>query len=108
MCVKIFTDSDELSYDVEQPLETQLKNSTKVVINYEAEDPAIGKFLKEIERCTHQGVNLNLNLQVFHSAVLPAERNVNELIKLFAICFESVDKKLEDLNECIRKEDSVR
>jgi hypothetical protein len=121
MCVKIITANEEISYDAEQPLETQLKDTSQIVINYEPTDPAIGKLLKEIERCTNSGVSLDLNLKVMHQDYIEGARvkkqaqkfamdaSVNELIKLCALSYAQIDKKLEDIATCLlEKDESVR
>jgi hypothetical protein len=120
MCVKIVTSNSEVGYDMEIPLESQITNADKVVINYDPQDPSIDKFMNEMKRCTLNGINLDLNLQVFHNDHLAGAKvkrtaeklsndmNVNEIIKAMAISFDNADKKLEELYNCIFGEDSVR
>jgi len=122
MCVKIFTSNEELSYDMDAPLEPQLKDATQVVINYEPEDPAIGKFFKEIERCSVEGIQIDVNLKVMHNDHIEGARaqkkatrlsealDVNSLIKMLTLSYANADKKLEDIDNCLccEKDDSVR
>ncbi len=115
MCVKIFNSGNEVSYDADQPLEAQIGDSSKVVINYDPQDPSIGKFLSEIERCTQNGVSLDLNLQVIHNNHLGGAKTkrlasklsqdlcINDVIKAMATSYAETDKKLEELANCLSR-----
>jgi hypothetical protein len=120
MCIKIITPDNEVSYDMNQPLEPQILNAKQVVISYDPEDPSIGKFMNEIERCTLSGTSIDLNLKVQHNyhiggaklkqkaEKLSKDLDLNEIIKAMATSYAEADKKLEELANCLHRDDNVR
>lgn len=116
MCIKIVKSKEEFKYDMNKPLEDQLKGSQQVIINYEPKDQSIDKFLDEIERLCKNGISAKLNIRFNHNNNLGGARirnemikltndlDVNEVIKLMALVHAEADKKLEEIeNYCNRK-----
>ena len=113
MCVKIIKNKKEVAYDSSRPLEEQIGDG-KVVVDYQPEDPAIGKFVDEVERICQNGIACNLNIVVKTNNILKGARvkrkaealefqlKLNDLIKLMAIGQAKADSKLEELaNYCM-------
>lgn len=116
MCIKIVRLKEEVSYDVNTPLEEQLRGSKQVVINYEPKDPSIDKFLDEIERLCKNGISAKLNIHFNHNNNLSGVRirnemlklskglDLNEVIKIMTMIQVEADKKLEEIaNYCNEK-----
>ena len=116
MCIKIFNSTNEVEYDMEKPLEDQVSDSNKIVIDYSPEDPSIDKFVGEVERICKSGVSCNLNIEVLTNNILKGAKikrqtkalefdlKLNDLIKLMALAQSHVDKKLEEMSElCLKR-----
>ena len=116
MCIKIVKTKEEIPYDARKPLEDQLKGSKQIVINYEPKDPAIDKFLDEIERLCKNGISAKMNIQFNHNNHLSGakakrqaisinkELEVNEVIKMITLIQHSTDKKLEEMIDmCLKR-----
>lgn len=116
MCIKIVTTQEEVEYDTQRPLEDQLEQSNKIVIDYHPEDTSIDKFMDEVERLCKTGVSCNLNIEVatndsiggarLKRKATKAELNLklNDLIKLMATSQIHADNKLvEMLQVCLKR-----
>lgn len=115
MCIKILTLKEEHSYDMERPLEEQLRGSKKVVINYEPSDLSINHFMDQIKRICQTGVSANMNIQFNHNDHLTGARlqretakvlrgmDINEVIKLMTLIQSKTDNGLEELSEMCRR-----
>lgn len=114
MCVKIVRSKAEVSYDMNTPLEEQLKGCKQIVVNYEPKDPAIDKFLGEVERLCKNGISTKLNIEFNHNnfllgaktskqlAKLAKQLDFNEIIKFMVNSHAESDKKLEEIaNYCM-------
>jgi len=111
MCVKILYADHEVSYDMNKPLEDQLVDSAEIVVGYDPEDPAIGKFFTEMERVCQTGVSCDVNIKVVHNNHLSGARanrqakklnvelEVNNLIKAMVLSHSEVDRKLKNLTK---------
>ena len=111
MCIKI----DQLKYDTKRPLEEQLKNSEKVVINYDPKDPDMDHFLGEMERLVKTGISCNVSLDIAHNNFLNGARakkqvkrlkkdlDLNEAIKLLVTLHSELDKKLGNMSAFCRE-----
>lgn len=121
MCIKIVTSTEEISYDMERPLEDQIRGSRRIVVNYEPFDPTIDKFLDEVERLCKNGVTANLNIKFNHNnnligakigkemTKLSKDLDINEVIKLMVTAQAEADKKLEELSSiCLAKNCRVK
>lgn len=112
MCIKIVKSKEEFSYDVEKPLEEQIKGSKQVIINYDPADDSIDKFLTEIERLCKNGISAKLNIRFNHNnnlngvkvrnemIKLSKDLDINEVIKLMTLGYAEADKKLEEIVNC--------
>lgn len=110
MCIKIIKSKQEYSYNMEIPLEEQLKGSKQIVVNYDPQDPSVEKFLNEVERLCKHGITANLNIKFNHNnhilgartrkeiTKLVKELDLNEVIKLMVTMQSETDKKLEELS----------
>lgn len=95
-----------------QPLEEQLRGSKQVIVNYEPKDPAIDKFLDEMERMCKKGVSASVNITFNHNNhlsgakskkkanTLAEDLDINEVIKLITKAQAETDKKLEEISKC--------
>ena len=116
MCIKIVRSKEEFSYDMSQPLESQIRGSERIVVDYEPSDPAIDKFLDEVERLCKNGITANLNIKFNHNNNLAGAKlkkemvrlskdlDINEVIKLMVTAQSEIDRKLEELSSiCLDK-----
>jgi hypothetical protein len=116
MCIKIITESSEIEYDANTPLEEQLAESNRIVIDYHPEDLSIDKFVGEVERICKNGVTCNLSIEVLtnnilrgakvkkHAQALELDLKMNNLIKLMVMAQSHADKKLEEMSEmCLKR-----
>jgi hypothetical protein len=116
MCIKIFNSTSETEYDSGKPLEEQVGDSNRIVIDYSPEDSSIDKFVGEVERICKNGVSCNLNIEVLTNNILKGAKvkrqtralefdlKLNDLIKLMATAQSHVDKKLEEMSElCLKR-----
>ena len=116
MCVKILTNTAEVSYDMQKPLEDQLKGSKKIVINYEPKDPSIDHFLNQMERLCKNGISAKVNIQFNHNNHLRGAKlqkemtmaagnlDMNEVVKLMALIQSTTDRCLEEMsNLCFKR-----
>lgn len=116
MCIKIVRSKDEISYDMSEPLEDQLKGSKQVIVNYEPKDPSIDKFLDEMERLCKKGISATVNIKFNHNNnllgakakkemnKLAKDLDINELIKMITVAQAEADKKLEEITKlCFEK-----
>lgn len=116
MCIKIISLNESLPYDLNKPLEEQIRGAKQVVINYEPNDPSIEKFLDEVERVCQNGIGCQFGISVVHNnhlfgakikkkaAFLENGLNVNDLIKMMALEHSEIDRKLEALaNFCTQR-----
>ena len=114
MCIKIVRSKAEVSYDMNTPLEEQIKGCKQIVVNYEPKDPAIDKFLGEVERLCKHGISTKLNIAFNHNnfllgaktgkqlAKLARDLDLNEVIKFMVNTHAESDKKLEEIaNYCM-------
>jgi hypothetical protein len=111
MCIKI----DQLKYDTKRPLEDQLRNSEKVVINYDPKDPDMDHFLGEMERLVKTGISCNVSLDIAHNNFLKGAKakkqikrlkkdlDLNEAIKLLVNIHSELDKQLEKISSLCRE-----
>lgn len=109
MCIKIVRADDEIKYDINRPLEEQIRGSKQIVVDYEPNDPSLEKFLDEIERFCQTGISRTLNIKVKHnnnimgakarSRVKEAANGIelNKVIKSLVNAYDTADKKLEEL-----------
>ena len=109
MCIKIIRAEDEIKYDINRSLEEQIVGSKQITIDYEPNDPSLGKFLCEIERFCKTGIGRTFNIKVKHNNNVMGAKvkskmkefantlDVNELIKSLALSYSEADKKLEEL-----------
>lgn len=109
MCVKIVRLKETKPYDVNRPLEEQLRGSKQVVVNYEPKDPSIDRFLTEVERLCKNGVTASLNIQFNHNNYVKGKRlqkevqklaedlDLNEVIKFMVTAQAEADKKIEEM-----------
>jgi len=110
MCIKILNCGASLKYDSSVPLEEQLKNSEKVVINYDPKDPDMDTFLDEMERLAKTGISCNVSLDIAHNnhikgakakrqiSRLKKDLDLNEAIKLLVNISSELDKRLESIS----------
>jgi hypothetical protein len=116
MCIKIFNSANEVEYDMDKPLEDQVGQSNKIVIDYSLEDTSIEKFVDEVERICKNGVTCNLNIEVMTNSILKGAKvkrqtkalefdlKLNDLIKLMTMTQFNADKKLEEMSElCLKR-----
>jgi hypothetical protein len=115
MCIKILNCNSEIKYDSSVPLENQLKNSEKVVINFDPKDPDMDVFLGEMERLVKTGISCNVSLDVKHNNYvggakakkqikrLRKDLDLNEAIKLLVTIQSELDKKLENISTICQK-----
>jgi hypothetical protein len=116
MCIKIFNSTNESEYDTDRPLEEQVGESDRIVIDYSPEDSSIEKFVGEVERICRNGVSCNLNIEVLTNNILKGAKvkrqtralefdlKLNDLIKLMATVQSHTDKKLEEMSElCLKR-----
>jgi len=115
MCIRILGKDSDTKYDSSIPLEQQIKNSEKVVVNYEPKDTDINKFMDEVERLCKQGISTNISVEVSHNNHLTGARtkkqmkrlmkdlNLNEAIKLLVTLQSTTDKTLEELSEFCKR-----
>lgn len=121
MCVKIINLDEELDYNISIPLEYQLENSSKIVIDYQQNDPSIEKFIKEVKRICQSGIDCDLNISVKvndfiagaklkrQAKNIETQNKLNELIKLMVLSQYQADKKLEELSSiCLGINENVR
>lgn len=113
MCVKIICQNKIKAFDTERPLEQQLDNSARIIVNYEPSDPTIFKFLREMERFSKNRIQCSATITVKDNnfsggtkvkrqiAKLKNDIAVNELMRLAEICFRTADEKLEKLVQII-------
>lgn len=114
MCIKIVRSKKEVSYDMNIPLEDQIKGCKQVVVNYEPKDPAMDKFIGEVERLCKKGISTKLNIEFNHNnfllgaktgkqlAKLAKQLELNEVIKFMVNSYAESDKKLEEIaNYCM-------
>lgn len=111
MSVKIFYGNKSALYNPNKCLETQLKGSKEVVIDYDPKDSSIEKFIDGLEKLCDSGMSNTLNLKVVHNnhiegastrkkaGELEKSFDVNRLIKMMASSYSEMDKKLEELSE---------
>lgn len=115
MCVKIINNGLVTKYDVGKPLEVQLLNSDRVVINYEPADADINTFVREMKRIAVKGISTTVNLEISHNNHLKGIKTkkqlnrlvknieVNEAIKLLVTLQSNTEKALEEMaNFCKR------
>lgn len=113
MCVKIVRVKETREFDVNVPLEEQLRGSKQVVVNYEPQDLSIERFLSEVERLCKSGISASLNIQFNHNnqlsgvkvqkrlSKLAKDLDINELVKFMVGAQADADKKIEEmLNLC--------
>jgi hypothetical protein len=116
MCIKIFNSASEAEYDMQRPLEDQVGDSDRIVIDYSPEDSSIEKFVGEVERICKNGISCNLNIEVITNSILKGAKikrqakalefdlKLNDLIKLMTIAQSHADKKLEEMSElCLKR-----
>lgn len=121
MCITIFKSQEEVPYNMNEPLEGQVRGSKKIVIDYEPKDPSIDHFLDEVERLCKNGISANLNIKFNHNNSLNGAKlrkqmdrltkdlDINELIKIMATTHAETDKKLEEIaNHCMGKNCRVK
>lgn len=113
MCVKIVTAQCEVPYDVSRPLEDQVSGSGQIVVNYEPFDKSVEKLVSEVDRIIKTGVDTKLSIKVIHNDSIfgfkvkqklkraTNDITLNEIIKLMVLTHCSIDRKLEDLANCI-------
>lgn len=109
MCIRIINSESEVKYNASIPLEHQLNGGERIVVKYERKDPDIGKFVREIERLSKNGISANINVEVLYSDDLQGAKtkklvkklvkdlDVNEVIKLLANFHHTSDKILGEL-----------
>jgi hypothetical protein len=114
MCVKIIGDGIECKYDSSKPLEEQVCDNRRVIINYEAKDPDVEKFIHEMERLCKTGISTNMTVKIEHNndikgikakkqlKRLEKDLDLNEAIKLLVKIQQSTDMKLETLSNFCR------
>lgn len=114
MCVRIIDNGVESKYDSSRPLEEQVCDNKRVVIQYEPKDRDIEKFIGEMERLCKNGVSTNVKVEIHHNNNLKGikakkqlkrlekDLNINEAIKLLVNLQHSTDIALERLsNFCL-------
>lgn len=111
MCIKIFNENLESSYDPELPLESQVNGNEKIVINFDPADASINKFIKDIQRCAKTGTCQNLTVDVIHNnnvfgmkvrnTIKKAVKDltVNDLIKTIVKSYSEADNKLSEMSK---------
>jgi hypothetical protein len=111
MCIKIIRAEDEIKYDINKPLEEQIRGSKQIVVDYEPNDPSLEKFLDEIERFCQTGISRTFNIKVNHNSSIMGAKvknkmkmyskdlELNEVIKSLVNSFSNTDKKLEEIAE---------
>lgn len=116
MCIKIVRLKEESEYDMNTPLEDQLRGSRQVVVNYDPLDSSIDHFLDEVERLCKNGITASMNIKFNHNNNLYGARiknemvqlsqdlDLNEFIKMMALIQKMADKKLEEMSAlCIKR-----
>lgn len=116
MCITIVYPNKEEKFKSDTPLELQLADSNKILVNYDPKDESIGIFLREVERLVKQGVDTTMNITVSHNNHINGSRTkksiknsikniqLNEIIKKMVNMHSDVDNKLEELYSiCNRK-----
>lgn len=109
MCIKIVRNKETVEYDMQLPLEDQIKGSKQIVVDYRPEDPSIEKFMDEIERLLQSGISAHLNIKVLHNNTISGARvkrktsdivsgvNFNEVIKLMTLVQSVADTRIDEL-----------
>lgn len=109
MCVKLVNSHEEKPYDLNKPLEEQLKGCDQIVVNYEPFDKSVEKLIEEMRRFVKMGIDAKVAIKVIHNdnlngfktkKRLERARNditLNEIIKLMVLTHMQMDKKLEEL-----------
>lgn len=113
MCVKLVQDQIETSYDADVPLEDQIGECTKIVVNYDPSDDKIDKLLLELHRFSKTGVTVKLDVEVNHNNYILGAQvkqmlqkatndiSINEVVKTMVLSHIELDQKLAELYENI-------
>lgn len=115
MCIKFLNANSSVKYDSSKSLEEQLKNSQKVVISYEPQDPDMDVFLQEMEKLAKNGVTCNVSFNLSHNnniagakakkqiSRIKKDLNLNEAIKALVNIHSELDKRLESISVFCRE-----
>lgn len=113
MCVKLITNNHEAQYNSSIPLESQIGNYTKIVVNYEPSDENIKTLISELKRISKNGINAKLEIEVNHNnhifgvkakkELQKASNDItlNEFIRLAVTGHIIIDQKLQELSNNI-------
>lgn len=113
MCVKLVSASDVREYDVDRPLEEQIKDCERIVVNYQPFDTQVDRLLQEMQRFALTGISTNVKIQVIHNDNLLGYKTkkklqkasnditLNEIIKLMVLSHAALDKKLEEISNVL-------
>lgn len=109
MCVKLVSQSEERAYDIDKPLEEQIKDCQQIVVNYQPFDKSVEKLCQEMQRFAKMGIDTKVSIKVVHNDNVVGFRvkkklerassdiTLNEIIKLMVLSHHETDKKLEEL-----------
>jgi sugar-specific transcriptional regulator TrmB len=109
-CIKIIDSDSETNYQIGVPLEEQIHDSQKVVIDYDPKDEAIDYFLLDMKRLCNTGINADFKVDVIPNNCLNGMKvkkqlkrltkdlHLNEVIKLLTLLQSKTDKVLEELS----------
>jgi len=109
MPIRIITAESEVKYNASVPLENQINGGERIIVRYEKKNPDIGKFVREIERLSRNGISANISVEVLHSDDLQGAKtkklvkklvkdlDINEVIKLLTNFHHTSDKRLGEL-----------
>ena len=112
MCVKIVKSKQKVPYNVDLPLDEQLKGSEEILIDCEPDCPKMIKLMDEIENHCKFGQMLpiklkmvnNNNLQLFKKTrQLNKEIQLNDIIKNMVQLHKAADDGLQELVEICNK-----
>lgn len=113
MCVKLVSANDVREYDVDRPLEDQIKDCERIVVNYQPFDTQVDRLLQEMQRFALTGISTNVPIQVIHNDNLLGYKakkklqkasndiTLNEIIKLMVLSHAALDKKLEEISNVL-------
>lgn len=115
MCVKLVSASDVREYDVDRPLEEQIKDCERIVVNYQPFDTQVDRLLQEMQRFALTGISTNVKIQVIHNDNLLGYKtkkklqkasndiDINEIAKLLVLYHHIADKSLESISELLKE-----
>lgn len=119
MCIKIVRPLAEQEFDTSFPLEQQIAGANEIIIDFDPLDKKIDYFVDKIEKMADTGISCQANIVVNsnnHINGIKLERqmekvkkklNVNEVIKGICNFHADADRKLVELSEICKKNETA-